>query len=53
MSIIPKLLLAGGALLGGFTANMWYPVGPAVDGLYPLPALAGAIVLGALVELVY
>ncbi len=47
------VFIAGGALLGGFTARVWYHVGPVVDGLYLLPALAGGIVLGALVELVY
>ena len=45
--------IAGGALLGGFTATVWYPVGPVVAGLYILPALAGAVVLGAIVEGVY
>lgn len=45
--------IAGGALLGGFTATVWYPVGPLVAGLYLLPALIGAVVLGAVVELVY
>jgi hypothetical protein len=45
--------LAGGALLGGFTATVWYPIGPVVDGLYILPALAGAVILGAVVEVVY
>ncbi len=44
---------AGGALLGGFTATVWYPIGPVVDGLHLLPALAGAVVLGAVVELIY
>jgi hypothetical protein len=44
---------AGGALLGGFTASVWYPVGPVVAGLYILPALAGAVVLGAVVEFIY
>ncbi len=47
------VFIAGGALLGGFTATVWYPVGPLVDGLYLLPALAGAVVLGAVVEVVY
>ncbi len=45
--------IAGGALLGGFTATVWYPIGPVVDGLHLLPALAGAVVLGAVVELIY
>jgi len=45
--------IAGGALLGGFTATVWYPVGPLVVGLYILPALAGEVVLGALAEVVY
>jgi cytochrome c biogenesis protein CcdA len=44
---------AGGALLGGFTATIWYPVGPVVADLYILPALAGAVVLGAVVEFIY
>jgi uncharacterized membrane protein YeaQ/YmgE (transglycosylase-associated protein family) len=49
--------IAGGALLGGFTAHVWYGaawnIGPVVDGLYLVPALAGAIVLAAVVELIY
>jgi len=45
--------IAGGALLGGFTATVWYHVGPLVAGLYLLPALAGAVVLGVVAELVY
>ena len=44
---------AGGALLGGFTATVWYHVGPLVAGLYILPALAGAVVLGAVIEIIY
>jgi hypothetical protein len=44
---------AGGALLGGFTATVWYHVGPVVAGLYILPTLAGAVVLGAVVEFIY
>jgi hypothetical protein len=47
------VFIAGGALLGGFTASVWYSVGPVVAGLYILPAIAGAIVLGAVVEVVY
>jgi cytochrome c biogenesis protein CcdA len=46
--------IAGGALLGGFTAHIWYPGwGPVVDGLNLLPALLGALALGAAAELVY
>ena len=45
--------IAGGALLGGFTAHAWYPVGPTLDGLYILPALGGALVLGAVAEFIY
>ncbi len=45
--------IAGGALLGSFTAHVWYPVGPTVDGLYILPALGGALVIGAVAEIVY
>jgi hypothetical protein len=47
------VFIAGGALLGGFTATVWYPFGPVVDGLNILPTLAGAVVLGAVVEVVY
>jgi|GEM_PF-2173587 len=49
--------MAGGALLGAFTAQVWYGsawgVGPVVDGLYLVPALLGAVVLGAVIEVVY
>ena len=45
--------IAGGALLGGFTATVWYPVGSLVAGLYLLPVFAGAVVLGALTEFIY
>jgi hypothetical protein len=47
------VFIAGGALIGGFTATVWYPVGPVVVGLYILPALAGAVVLGAVAEFIY
>lgn len=47
------VFIAGGALLGGFTATVWYPVGPVVAGLYILPAIAGEFVLGAVVEGIY
>jgi hypothetical protein len=47
------VFIAGGALLGGFTATVWYPVGPLVAGLYLLPVLAGEVVLGAVVEVIY
>jgi cytochrome c biogenesis protein CcdA len=46
--------IAGGALLGGFTAHVWYPgFGPVVDGLNLIQALAGGLVGGIVVELVY
>ncbi len=46
--------IAGGALLGGFTAHVWYPGwGPGVDGLNVLPALLGAVAVGAAADLVY
>ena len=46
--------LAGGALIGGFTGHAWYPgVGPAVDGLFVVPALAGFILGASLVESAY
>jgi hypothetical protein len=44
---------AGGALLFGFTANVWYPFGPAVDGLNVIPALGGSLVGAAVIEIVY
>jgi cytochrome c biogenesis protein CcdA len=46
--------IAGGALLGGFTAHVWYPgFGPVVDGLNLVQALVGGVVGGIAVELVY
>jgi uncharacterized membrane protein YeaQ/YmgE (transglycosylase-associated protein family) len=46
--------IAGGALIGGFTAHVWYPsFGPVVDGLNLVPTLLGALVLGIVVELAY
>jgi cytochrome c biogenesis protein CcdA len=46
--------IAGGALLFGFTAHVWYPgFGPVVDGLNVIQALAGGVVGGTVVELVY
>jgi hypothetical protein len=45
--------IAVGALLGGFMGSMWYPgIGPEVDGLTLLPALACAFAVGA-VEWMY
>lgn len=46
--------IAGGALLFGFTAHVWYPgFGPVVDGLNLIQALVGGVVGGTVVELVY
>ena len=47
--------IAGGALLGGFTAHVGYGgYGlPVVDGLYIVQALAGGVAGGLIVELVY
>lgn len=47
--------VAGGALLFGFTAHVWYPIAglPVVDGLNIVQALAGGALGGAIVELVY
>jgi hypothetical protein len=47
--------IAGGALLFGFTAHVWYPgFGlPVVDGLNIVQALAGGVVGGAVVEAFY
>ena len=47
------VFIAGGALIGGFTATVWYQVGPVVAGIYILPAIAGEIVLGTVVEIIY
>ena len=47
------IFIAGGSLVGGFTASVWYAVGPVVDGLQLLPALAGEVILGTVVELIY
>lgn len=47
--------MAGGALIVGFTAHVWYPVAglPVVDGLNVLQALAGGLAGAIGVELVY
>jgi len=46
--------IAGGALIGGFTGQVWYAgAGPSVDGLYIVPAIAGMLVGAVLVEIVY
>ncbi len=47
--------IAGGALLFGFTAHVWYPgFGlPVVVGLNIVQAMAGGVVGGLVVELVY
>jgi hypothetical protein len=46
--------IAGGALLFGFTAHVWYPgFGPVIDGLNVVPALAGGVVGGVAVEMFY
>lgn len=46
--------MAGGALLFGFTAHVWYPgFGPVVDGLNLAPAVAGSVAGAVVVELVY
>lgn len=46
--------IAGGALIGGFTGHAWYPgAGPAIDGLFVVPAVAGAAIGALLAELAY
>jgi hypothetical protein len=47
--------IAGGALLGGFTASVWYPIAgmPSVDGLNVAQAFVGGLAGAAIVELVY
>jgi hypothetical protein len=48
------IFLAGGAVLGGFTAHVWYGgSGPIADGLYMLQALAGGILGAIVVETIY
>jgi uncharacterized membrane protein YeaQ/YmgE (transglycosylase-associated protein family) len=45
---------ASGALIGGFTAHVWYPgFGPVIDGFNLLPALVGAAALGLVAEFIY
>ncbi len=46
--------IAGGTLLGGFTAHVWYGgFGPVVDGLNLVQALVGGLAGGVIVEPVY
>jgi hypothetical protein len=47
--------IAGGALVGAFTAHVWYPIAglPTVDGLNVIQALVGGVAGGLIVELVY
>jgi hypothetical protein len=47
--------IAGGALLFGFTAHVWYPgFGlPVVDGLNVVQALAGGVVGAVVIEAAY
>ena len=47
--------MAGGALLGGFTAHVWYPISgmPVVDGLNLLQALAGGLIGAVAIEFIY
>lgn len=47
--------IAGGAVLGGFTAHVWYPIAgtPVVDGLNIVQALAGGVAGAVIVGLVY
>ena len=48
--------IAGGAVIGAFTAHVWYAgflALPLVDGLNIVQALAGGVVGGILVEAIY
>jgi hypothetical protein len=47
--------IAGGALLGGFTAHVWYPLSglPVVEGLNLVQALVGGIAGGVVIESLY
>ena len=47
--------IAGGALLGGFTAHVWYPISglPVVDGLNLVQGLVGGLFGAVIVEAVY
>jgi uncharacterized membrane protein YeaQ/YmgE (transglycosylase-associated protein family) len=51
------IVVAIGAGLGGFVASEWLGAastwGPELDGMFILPALIGAIVVGAIVDLVF
>jgi hypothetical protein len=49
------IYIGGGALLGGFTAHVWYPIAgmPVVDGLNIVQAFFGSVGLAVIVELVY
>ena len=47
------VFIAGGAVIGGFTAHVWYPGGPTVDGMYLVQALTGGVVGGAVAGAVY
>lgn len=51
------IVVAIGAAVGGFIASEWLGAvstwGPELDGMFILPALIGAIVVGALVDLVF
>ena len=50
------LITAIGAAIGGFAASEWLggasTWGPEVDGLFVVPALIGAVIVGAIVEYV-
>jgi cytochrome c biogenesis protein CcdA len=46
--------MAGGSLLFGFTAHVWYPgFGPVLDGLNLVPAIVGSVIGGVVLELFY
>lgn len=47
--------MAGGALIGAFTAHVWYPISgfPVIDGLNIVQALVGGLGGAVVVELIY
>ena len=48
------VFIAGGAVIGGFTAHVWYPgFGPIADGLWVIQALSGGLAGALVVELIY
>ena len=46
--------MAGGSLLFGFTAHVWYPgFGPVLDGLNLVPGVLGSVIGAVVLEMFY